>query len=429
MSKPRVLVLAEICNPEWPSLPVVGYKYARALAAVADITIATHIRNRKAIEAAGELGGKVVYIDNEWIAAGMHRLSEILRGGSEVAWSTHQIMSYLPYLEFERRALRTFRAALDRGEFDLIHRITPMSPALPSIAARHSPIPFVIGPLNGNLDWPRAFAAEQTREREGLRRLRNLYKFMPYARSTFTKAAAILAAFDHTIDDLPQKLGPRIVPFPEIGFDPAIFNANGRRPPFSGDGPYHFLYAGRLVPYKVPEVAIRAFVGSETLRPHRLHIVGDGPEEPRLRQIVAEAQAEDRVTFEGRKSQAELADLMRQADAFVFPSIRELGAGVVVEAMACGAVCIVTAYGAPRDLTAKGRGVQVPLQPLDGLIAANRAAMESCVHDPASHAAMAKAAHDHAMALYPWDVKAAHTARIYDAVLSGGSLSAGIGYR
>jgi hypothetical protein len=28
----RVLILAEDCNPEWPSLPVVGYKFAKAIA-------------------------------------------------------------------------------------------------------------------------------------------------------------------------------------------------------------------------------------------------------------------------------------------------------------------------------------------------------------------------------------------------------------
>lgn len=108
--------------------------------------------------------------------------------------------------------------------------------------------------------------------------------------------------------------------------------------------------------------------------------------------------------------------MMREADAFVFPSIRELGAGVVVEAMACGAVCIVTAYGAPRDLTANGRGVQLPLQPLDGLVAANRAAMERCLLEPEKHAVMASAAHAYALALFTWEAKAAQTAEIYEAI-------------
>lgn len=429
MSKPRVLLLAENCNPEWPSLPIVGYKYARALAAVADVRIVTHVRNRTNIEAAGELGAAVTFIDNEWIAARMYRIARFLRGGSEVAWSTNQMMAYLPYLEFERLAMKTFRAELAGGAFDLVHRITPMSPTLPSLAAGRSPVPFLIGPLNGNLDWPRAFLSEQKREREGLRRLRGLYKSLPYARSTFTRAAAILAAFQHTIDDLPVSVHDRIVPFPEIGFDPAVFHPGDRLAPFSGGAPYRFLYAGRLVPYKVPEAVVRAFAESELLGPHILHIVGDGPEEPRLRRIVAEHGAEGRILFEGRKTQVEVADFMRQADAFVFPSIRELGAGVVIEAMACGPVCIVTDYGAPGDLAADGRGVRVPLQPLDGLVAANRAAMEACLADPENHARMAEAARRHAETHFTWEAKARYTARLYEAVLQGQSLSDFTEYR
>ena len=32
----RVLILADDCNPDWPSLPIVGYKFARAIAEYAD---------------------------------------------------------------------------------------------------------------------------------------------------------------------------------------------------------------------------------------------------------------------------------------------------------------------------------------------------------------------------------------------------------
>jgi hypothetical protein len=46
----RVLLLALDCNPEWPSLPVVGYKYAKALAERCDVVVATHSINRQNIE-------------------------------------------------------------------------------------------------------------------------------------------------------------------------------------------------------------------------------------------------------------------------------------------------------------------------------------------------------------------------------------------
>jgi glycosyltransferase involved in cell wall biosynthesis len=271
----HVLLLAESCNPEWPSLPVVGYKYAKALAQVADVTLVTHIRNRENIEKAGDFGAPVAYIDNEWIAARMYRLAKIIRGGDEVAWSANQMMALLPYIVFERQALKQFRDALDAGDYDIVHRITPMSPTLPSYVSGRTKQPFVIGPLNGNLDWPEAFRGEQKREREGLRKLRDLYRYLPYARSTFTRAKAVLAAFRHTIADLPPGVLDRTVSFPEIGFDPDLFHDAGRTPPFSGAGPKRFLFAGRLVPYKVPEAAVRAFAGSDALKGHVLDILGD----------------------------------------------------------------------------------------------------------------------------------------------------------
>lgn len=415
---PRVLLLAESCNPEWPSLPIVGYKYARALSEVAEVTLVTHPRNREAIDRAGDFQAPIVYIDNEWIAAPMFRFATWLRGGDEVAWSTSQIMSYPPYVAFEYQALKRFRADLKAGAFDIVHRITPMSPTLPSYISGRTAQPFVIGPLNGNLDWPAAFRGEQKREREGLRNLRNFYRYLPYARRTFTRASAILAAFRHTIDDLPASVAPRTVSFPEIGFDPEIFHDRGRTAPFAGSGPKRFLFAGRLVPYKVPEAAVRAFAGSEALKGHVLDILGEGPEMPRLKAMVAEAGAEDRVIFHGRKSQAEVAEAMRASDAFVFPSIRELGAGVVIEAMATGTLTIVTDYGAPGDLAADDRGMRVALQPMEGLVRDYRAAMETAIAEPAKSAERAAKGRAYAWDQFTWEAKARNTIGVYEALLN-----------
>jgi len=421
MTRPRVLILAEQCNPLWPSLPIVGYKYALALAQHCDVRIVTQIRNKPAIVEDGRDLDKFDFLDTEYIAAPMERLSQFLRGGNQVAWSTGMMMAYLPYLSFERDAWKKYRSQIEGGGFDIIHRITPMSPTLPSYIAGRGGVPFVIGPLNGNLDWPKAFTREQKREKETLRRLRDFYKYMPFAKRTYTKAAAVLAAFRHTIKDVSWTPAERIVPFPEIGFDPAVFPAGRERAPFEGAGEKTFLYAGRLVPYKVPEVVVRAFVGDERLRQHRLRIIGDGPERGRIEAMVKEAGAEDRVSFEGNQTQATVAKAMRDSDAFCFPSIRELGAGVVIEAMASGILCIVTDYGAPGDLVADGRGVAIPLAPLDDLVTSCRKAMLAALDQPALHAGLAKAGQDHALENYTWDAKAQRTVEIYRAVLDGKS--------
>jgi hypothetical protein len=48
----RVLLLADSCNPDWPSLPIVGYKLALAIANHADVTLVTQVRNRAYCEKA-----------------------------------------------------------------------------------------------------------------------------------------------------------------------------------------------------------------------------------------------------------------------------------------------------------------------------------------------------------------------------------------
>lgn len=423
----RVLLVADECNPEWPSLPIVGYKYALEIGKLADVTVATHVRNRENIEKARP-DIPFVYIDNEWIASPMYRLAKLIRGGEEVGWSTSMIFNYLPYLAFERGVWQHFREPLISDGFDIVHRITPMSPTLPSWLAHKVRQPFVIGPLNGNLDWPRAFAAEQAREKEGLRRLRNAYRYLPYARSTYDDAAAVLCAFSHTRADLPRVDDARIVSFPEIGFDPAIFHAKGAPPAGSRDKTrLNYLYAGRLVPYKLPELPLRAFAASQVLRRHHLHVVGDGPERARMEALIAEHGLQDCVTMHGRKSQAEVAEMMRAADAFVFPSIRELGAGVVIEAMACGCQVIVANYGAPGDLADHGRGARVDMADFNGMIDGFRLEMEACAEAPANVAETAARAQTYAEDYFPWSRKGEKTLALYDALLSDAPLE-GLGY-
>ena len=323
-----------------------------------DTVVATQVRNRENIERVGMGKCEVVYLDNEYIAAPMHRLAKIIRGGNSVAWTTNMAMYYLPYLAFEREVWRKFGRDLKLGKFDLVHRITPMSPTLPSPMAKWSPRPFVIGPLNGGLKWPAGFAAELAREREYLTYLRNAFRILPYSHTMWRRSAAILAAFDHTINDLKATDKSRVFNVPEVGFDPELFSSPPQR---QTDGRITFLYAGRLVPYKCADIAVAAFAAEPTLRHHRLRIVGDGPDRLRLEQLIRENHLEACVELAGQLTQAEVGQEMRRAEVFVFPSIRELGAGVVVEAMASAMTCVVTNYGAPGALVGTDRGIRIPL--------------------------------------------------------------------
>jgi glycosyltransferase involved in cell wall biosynthesis len=418
----RVLLLANDCNPDWPSLPVVGYNACRGIAEHVDVVVATHVRNTENIEKKGFGKAKVEYIDNEYIASPMYKAATMLRGGSAVGWTTNIAMQYPPYLAFEYEVWKRFAKQLKAGEFDLVHRVTPMSPTLPSPLAKWLKkinVPFVLGPLNGGLRWPPEFTGELKKEKEGLTYLRDAYKWLPYARSTYSKSSAILAAFQHTIERLPDADRDRMIDFPEVGIDPTLFEAPPERPV---QPQVTFLYAGRLVPYKCPDVAVRAMAQNANLQKHKLIVAGEGPEMPLLAGIVKDFHLENCVELIGRRTQAEIGQLMRSADIFAFPSIRELGAGVVVEAMATGLPCIVVDYGGPGGLIHQNSGVKISLGSKDHLVAQFASEMEALANDPVRRQELGRQAREDAVRIYDWTAKGKKTVEVYDWVLGRSSV-------
>jgi glycosyltransferase involved in cell wall biosynthesis len=104
-------------------------------------------------------------------------------------------------------------------------------------------------------------------------------------------------------------------------------------------GDFVFLFVGKLIPKKRPELLLAAFRAAG-LRGARVVFVGEGP----LRaELEAEAAGDQRVHFAGFVNQAELPEVYAAADCLVLPSNAEETWGLVVnEAQACGLPAIVS---------------------------------------------------------------------------------------
>src|SRR5690606_34125576 len=131
--------------------------------------------------------------------------------------------------------------------------------------------------------------------------------------------------------------------------DPQRFHAAGRTPPSQID-PLRILFVGRLVPYKGADMVLEAVATSPFLRSRvEVTLVGDGPQRGELESFVRTAGLRDSVRFTGQLPQDQVVEHFRRSCIFAFPSVREFGGAVVMEAMACGLPCVVLDHGGPSE--------------------------------------------------------------------------------
>lgn len=420
MRKIKALLIAEAANPEWVSVPLVGWSLATALREVADVHIVTQLRNRDAFLRSGLVEGRdFTAIDTERVAAPLWRLAMKLGVGKGVGWTMAQALASLGYGYFERLVWRRFGAEIRAGEYDLVHRITPLSPAVNSPLAskcRAVGVPFILGPINGGVPWPKGFAEEQRREREILSYFRGLYRYRRARMRMLRSCAAIICGSHSALAEIPEKYARKTIYMPENGIDPARFNLISRQ---NGDLPLRACFIGRLMPLKGVDMAIRA--AAPLLRDNRLtlDIIGDGIQATELQALAQSIGVGHAICFHGWKAHAEVQEIASRSQLLIFPSIREFGGGAVLEAMAMGLVPIVVNYGGPGELVDPATGIRIPISDRERIIKDLQQALQKISEDPEMLRPLAAAARERVMNEFTWQAKAAQMVRIWQAVLAG----------
>lgn len=417
MTRIRTLLIAEAANPEWVSVPLVGWSHARALTELTDAHVVTQVRNREAIERYGwREGREFTSIDSEAVAKPLFALGSWLRKKTGLGWTTTTALSSLAYYLFEQRLWERFGPRIERGEFDVVHRLTPLTPTAPSLIARRCAkvgVPFVWGPINGGVPWPKQFAEVQRKEGEWLSYVRSSYRLLPAVRSTREHARALIVGSRATLDEL-SEYREKCVYIPENAIDLARFGSIATPPQ---QGPLKAVFVGRLVPYKGADMLIEAAVPLLRAGKLELSILGDGPEKAALERRVREASVEGRVSLPGWVAHEKVQDLLREHHVFAFPSVREFGGGVVLEAMALGVVPIVVDYAGPAELVTDATGFRVPLGSRAEVVARLREVLARLCDDRSGLPAIAERARARVRTHFTWEAKARQVLKVYDWVL------------
>ncbi len=193
-----------------------------------------------------------------------------------------------------------------------------------------------------------------------IRWLKQKFPFLVRPFSFFiNKADTITAISTHTAREL-DTITPKRVEI--VPFSAAVGSSVGT----ITDGK-KIVFVGRLVERKGVKYLIEAMAQAKEKIPHKLVIIGDGPERANLEQQVHALHLEDSVMFTGRVSDEELRDHYQTCSFFVLPAVYDAkgdieGLGVVlIEAMSYSKPAIASNAGGITDVvTDEDNGFLVP---------------------------------------------------------------------
>jgi len=408
----KVLIVAEHASSVFGGEALIPYQYFKHLRRLnVDVHLLIHERTRQELsEAFQDDIARLHFVLDSRINIWCYKIGRFIPDRLAVF-----TVGAFSHFETQVRQRRLAKALVREHKFDVIHEPIPVSPKLPSMMFGLS-VPVIIGPMNGGMDYPPHYNSAKPYERAIISLLRWSSTFWNWLVPGKPRAALILVANKRTYDALPPNVkANRILEFVENGVDLDRFRAEPRRTEHEN---INIIYVGRLVDWKRVDLLIECCSKLIGKLNFQVHIVGDGPLRAALERQVQQMLLTNHVKFHGWTAQASAAQLLRDSDLMVLPSMRECGGAVVLEAMASGIPVIATKWGGPADYIAPDTGKLIPPGTPDEYVEKLANAILWMARNPEARVKMGQAGRDRVEALYDWRVKATALLKFYEDVVS-----------
>lgn len=402
----RILLLAYHCSPDNPSEPRVAYDWAVSLQAAHDITVVTHERNRAAIDAAGQLRAPVVYVQTEWLSRWVWKLNRTLFGSTHV--SEHRYLGAMDYMAFDLALWHLLRRMRSRS-FDLVHRVSPKCLWWPSLAVPRD-VAFVLGPTNSGMSWPAGIRRDY--ESFGEKIAGTVRRLLAQCVLRSSSQVRYLTGNRACMEMLPARIRRRCSPVLESAIDTNRWHPVRRR---QHGAELRLLFVGRLVRLKGVHLLLRAIACTKS--PCTLTIVGDGPERGALERAAGEWGCGERVKFVGAFRREEVLRFYREADVFVFPSLREAGGNVLYEALACGLPVVAVRHGGPEEIADESCAILIAPESEETIVQGLAGAILKLHADRERLSRMSVAARLRAERMHTWDARVRAAEQAYSLLL------------
>ncbi len=349
--RPRVLLSAYSCCPNWGSEPGVGWARATEIARYCDVWVLTNKNGMQPrIEAYLDEHGSIPNLEFVYVA----------RQKWELAIAQKPFLKYVAYRSWLRRAFSVAQRLHAQVGFDITHHVTFNGFREPSYLYKLG-IPFVWGPVGGAQNYPWRFllgaglsgaVCEATRSALSLIQLHT----SPRVRAAARSAEAVFAANPETRHKLRHVLGVDSILMNDVGA--ATVSGEPRRPRGDSDA-LRILWAGNLATWKALELLIEALALLPADVSYELHVIGEGPRGEEWQRLAERKGISRKVRWCGRVPHTEALEQFRWADVLAFTSLRDTTGTVVLEAFAAGTPIICLDHQGVGAIVTPESGIKI----------------------------------------------------------------------
>ena len=318
-----------------------------------------------------------------------------IQGGHQFYYFVWQVRAYF--------AARSLHKIIN---FDLFHHVTYGNDWMVSFIGAFLPVPYVRGPGGGAHRTPKGFEMEYSLKGRLWERARSIGQWLfrrdPFYIRSQDRARAIMLCNKEAIEKVPAKWAHKVNFFPVNGITTEDLALTAKTSEKSGG--FRVLSAGTLIRVKGFALAIKAFKEFVAKYPQAsFEIVGSGPEEAHLRQMIESSGLQSQVHIQAAIPRTELLSKMTASDVFLFPSLRDGGGAVVIEAMAAGKPVVCLDTGGPGTHINQECGFKItPVSP-DSAATELALALGQLYEDEALRISLGKAGRTRAESEYHWD--------------------------
>lgn len=345
----NILLSAYSFRPNSGSEPGVAWSFAVELAKSNTVYVLTRANSKKAIE--DELSTsylrdkiKVFYFDipliNKW-------------------YKSATISEHIYYFFWQIALPLIAGKVLKNHKIDLIHHITLGAFRIPSFLSFYNK-PFIFGPVGGGENFPyqikKSFSAKLIFNELVRDAINKISVFNPFLLYTFHKSSLIICRTKETLNLIPAWYHYKCMI--EIGIAAKVAKEiDPDSLPTNKQAPLKILYAGRPIYWKGLHLVIQAYAKALPQCPDiEFTVIGPG-DTSWAREIAGKHQVDDKIKWLGRVDTDTLDHLYHTSDILMFPSLREAGGMVAVEALVYSLPVLCLNLGGPSQIVNNEWGI------------------------------------------------------------------------